>query len=170
MPGSLSHLTARFFDVLLARPLTSEELTEVEGWLPGDMYSVFCQQASADQRHSFHAATRVIDAGFEDEAVTAALMHDIGKRHSRLGVVGRTVASLLILAGLPMTERMRSYRDHGSLAADELADLGAPQLAIEYARHHHGSRPASIAADVWDVLVRADEPPNTRTLVASRIR
>lgn len=99
----------------------------------------------------------VVAAGFDDRVViTAALLHDIGKRHARLGIVGRSVASALILLGLPLTGRMAAYRDHGLAAARELADLGAPSLVIDFALHHHGRRPATIDDDTWDVLVAAD--------------
>lgn len=163
MSGSLSHLTRRFFDVLLARPLTVDEQSAVGVWLARDLEQVFFEQQDADQRHAYEAALSVVASAHNaPEVVAAALLHDVGKRHSRLGIVGRTVASLLILARLPLTERMKSYCDHGIIAAAELAELGAPSLAIDYALHHHGDRPASIEAPVWDVLQAADEPANAR--------
>jgi hypothetical protein len=90
--------------------------------------------------------------------VVAAVMHDSGKRHARLGILGRTIASLLIKAGAPLTPRMRLYRDHGLIAAKDLSALGAPGLAIDFALHHQGDRPASIPQHTWDMLVQADQP------------
>ena len=163
MPGSLGHLSRRFFDVLFARPLTVDERAAVGLWLERDLEQVFFEQQGADQRHAYEAALSVMAAMHDaSDVVAAALLHDVGKRHSRLGIIGRTVASLLILARLPLTQRMKSYRDHGIIAAAELAELGAPPLAIDYALHHHGDRPASIDAPAWDALLAADEPENAR--------
>lgn len=124
---------------------------------------MFFAQDDADQRHGYHAALSVIAAGVhEDEVIVAALLHDIGKRHARLGILGRSVASMLILSGLPLSERMRAYRDHGLVAARELAALGGHPLAIDFAMHHHGERPPTIDPRIWDVLVDADQPPKRR--------
>lgn len=101
----------------------------------------------------------MVAAGVRDSDVTmAALLHDVGKRHSGLGIVGRSVASVLILLGLPLTERMQAYRDHGMVAARELAGLAVPSLVVDFAIHHHGQRPPTIDAADWEVLVAADRP------------
>src|SRR5690606_1168183 len=78
------------------------------------------------------------------------------KRHSRLGPVGRVWTSVCIRLGLPLTARMRLYRDHGTLAAAELAD--EDRTVTEFARHHHGQRPVWFDADDWELLVAADRP------------
>lgn len=133
------------------------------GHLTERMLAVFRDQPVADQRHGLDAARSVMDAGYtEGDVVVAALMHDIGKRHSSLGLVGRSTASVMIILRLPMSTRMRAYRDHGELGADELSDLDAPRLAVDFARHHHGARPTSISGPVWDALVAADQPPKAR--------
>lgn len=102
-------------------------------------------------------------AGVETaDAVTAALLHDVGKRHSALGVPARVVASLMIKMRLPLPTRFRQYRDHGRIAADELESLGAPILAVAFARHHHESRPAEVEPRTWEILIRSDQPAKTR--------
>jgi putative nucleotidyltransferase with HDIG domain len=88
----------------------------------------------------------------------AALLHDIGKRHARLGLIGRSVASVLILLGLPLGQRMRTYRDHGMVAARELVGLSLPSLVVDFAMHHHGRRPPTIDPGIWDALIHADQP------------
>lgn len=122
------------------------------------MSAVFFAQGTADQRHGLHAASVVMGGGGAADTIVAALLHDIGKRNARLGVVGRSIASILILLRMPLTSRMRAYRDHGISGAAELARLGAPSLAVDFALHHHGRRPPTIPPDVWDLLVAADEP------------
>ncbi len=156
MPGSLGHLTGRFFDVLMARPLVSAERALVETWLTDELAEIFFDQPQYDQRHGYEAALVVLGSGLEDDALVAALMHDSGKRHSGLGILGRVTASLLIKLRLPLTGRMKLYRDHGVGAAAELAALGAPPLAIDYALHHHGERPSTIESETWGVLSDAD--------------
>jgi putative nucleotidyltransferase with HDIG domain len=159
LPGSPAHLVLRFFDVAFARPLDVAEHEAVTQWLAPEPAEVFFAQSDADQRHGFHAALSVLAAGLHDEDVLmAALLHDVGKRHTGLGIIGRSVASVLILLRLPLTERMRAYRDHGMVAARELAGLGVPSLVVDFAMHHHGGRPPTIDSAVWEVLVAADRP------------
>ena len=162
MPGSLSHLALRFFDVLTAKPLSASEVDTIESWLAPPLKELFLEQDNVDQRHGYQAAVNVIDQGFHSgDLVTAALMHDVGKRHAHLGILGRTAASLMILARIPLTKRFRAYRDHGSVAAGELAERGASPLAVDFALHHHRERPPSIDRRSWAALVAADQPPNT---------
>lgn len=161
MPGSLGHLTRRFFDVLLATPLDSAERAAIEGWLDRGQAWAFFSQSDPDQRHGFHAALVTISGGAELEVIRAALLHDVGKRHARLGVLARSFASMAIRLGLPLTTRWRLYRDHGEIAARELAGLGCQRLIVDFARHHHGERPPGIPSATWDLLQLADQPPKT---------
>ncbi|HJU50696.1 MAG TPA: hypothetical protein VJ815_00045, partial [Acidimicrobiia bacterium] len=73
------------------------------------------------------------------ELIRAALLHDLGKRHSGLGVFGRSVVTGLAKVGLRRLVdrkggRAHLYLRHGNLAADELADLGAEPLVVAFAR------------------------------------
>lgn len=170
MPGSPAHLFRRFFDVAAARPLNASEKGAVSHWLTSETAAVFFAQHVADQRHGYDAALTVIAGGIDDpRVVTAALLHDVGKSHARLGIIGRSVASVLILLRLPLSERLSTYRDHGLIGARELSALGAPSLAIDFALHHHGDRPATIDPMTWDLLVSADQPPKATSSLLSRI-
>jgi len=170
VPGSLSHLARRFFDVLLARPLDHAEATAVENWLDESESRLFFSQPEADQRHAYHAALVVLAAGnMGGTVLKAALLHDVGKRHARLGVVAMSLVSVLIRLGLPMSARGRQYRDHGEAAARELEELGCDDLIVAFARHHHDGRPPGFPEPVWDLLQRADEPPKTGESLRSRI-
>lgn len=162
MPGSLSHLTRRFFDVLRARPLLESEQELVGHWLSEREGSLFFAQSPVDQRHGYAAALTVIASGTDDLVVVrAGLLHDVGKRHARLGVIGRVLASLLILFHVPLRGRIASYRDHGEIAAEELEAIGAEPLVVDFARHHHRSRPGAIDVSTWNLLQKADQPPKT---------
>lgn len=170
MSGSPAHLIRRFFDVAGARPLTTSERAAVSNWLDDATAPIFFAQHHADQRHGYHAALTVVAAGAsEPDVIAAALLHDVGKRHARLGVLGRSLASVMIVLGLPLGRRMTAYRDHGLLGARELGVLGAPSLAIDFAMHHHRSRPPTIDPATWELLVRADQPPKTAPWLLSRI-
>ena len=161
MPGSLGHLTRRFFDVLFATPLDSSERAAIEGWLDSGQAWAFFSQSDPDQRHGYHAALVTIAAGADLDVIRAALLHDVGKRHARLGVLARSVASVAIRLGLPLTTRWRLYRDHGEVAATELAGLGCDGLIVDFARDHHGERPSGVPISTWDLLQLADQPPKT---------
>lgn len=164
MPGSPAHLVRRFFDVASARQLTDYEQAEVGEWVSGDLQTLFLAQDHADQRHGYEAARSVIELGrASPDVIEAALLHDIGKRHAGLGLVGRSAASVLIVLNLPLSARMSAYRDHGPVGSAELADAGAGSLAVDFALHHHDQRPESITRDVWETLVAADQPPKTRS-------
>lgn len=170
MPGGWGHLAARFFDVLLARPLTTEERREVTEMLDRQVArDAFFDQPVADQRHGYEAAVFVRSRKPDrPDLVRAALLHDIAKRHSRLGPVGRVWTSVCIRLGLPLTARMRLYRDHGTLAAAELAD--EDRTVTEFTRHHHGQRPEWFDADDWELLVAADRPVLSPPGLGSLIR
>jgi len=165
LPGSPVHLFARFFDYLTAPRLTILEHQTVEVWATPRECSLFFQQGRADQRHGYEAALTVMSRGMSGEVLRAALLHDVGKRHARLGAIGRSIASILIILGLPMMQRMNQYRDHGRIGAAELEAIDAPEVAVEFARAHHGERPQSIDQATWSALQDADAPPNARALV-----
>ena len=78
------------------------------------------------------------------------------KRHSGLGVFGRSCASGLFLLRLPARGRLRTYLDHGAIGARELEAAGAEPLVVAYAAHHQRKRPDEVPGDVWSVLVEAD--------------
>lgn len=120
------------------------------------MRVAFFEQSTADQRHGLDAARLAARHRVSSDVVTAALVHDIGKRHAQLGVIGRSVASVCGRLGLPAPARLGMYLDHPRLGADELAGFGASPLIVDFTRHHHGGRPSSIAENDWEVLVAAD--------------
>lgn len=156
MPGKWGHLTARFFDVVTSRPLDPGERQAVRRWIgDGPCLEAFFAQPVADQRHGYQAGLHVLARSPErKDLLRAAVLHDIGKRHARLGSLGRVVASVVLRLGLPLTPRLALYRDHGVLAAAEMS--GEADVVVEFARHHHSRRPASIPADEWAVLQAAD--------------
>jgi hypothetical protein len=118
---------------------------------------MFDAQPVIDQRHGLDAmqAVRRVVSDRRDLERTA-LLHDVGKRHSGLGVVGRVAATLVAKLRLPATGRFRLYLDHGPIAAGELQVAGAEPIVVEFARDHHGRRPPTIPAAEWAMLQHAD--------------
>lgn len=153
----LRHLVGRFFEVLGARPLSPREQTEAAALLTEGDRALFWAQPTADQRHGLDAARRVLAAApGRRELARAALLHDVGKRHARLGVIGRSLASALDVLRLPTRGRLGAYLDHGPAGAEDLGSAGAEELVVAFAQHHHGSRPAAINEEDWALLLAAD--------------
>ena len=144
-------------EVIFSRRLTPAEQAEVARYLVSPVErAIFWDQPSADQQHGLAAARSVV-AAYPDrmDMVRAALLHDIGKRHSRLGPVGRTWAVVCGAMGCP-SERAVAYLDHGKLGSDELAGVDAEPLVVAYALHHHGTCPDGVSPEDWTVLQTAD--------------
>lgn len=151
------HLARRFFGYLAARPLGPAEQQFVARYLDGPCAEMFWEQQPADQRHAVDVA-RQVDAALpgDDSAVRAALLHDVGKRSSRVGPVSRSIATVLDAAGFPITARMRSYRRHGVDGADDIAARDCDAFAVAFARFHPGPAPDDVDPARWQVLLDAD--------------
>ena len=153
------HLAERFFDVMTARRLSPREQDEVAGLIANQREAdAFWDQPREDQRHGL-ASARYVRSTHPDrtDLARAALLHDVGKRHAGLGIVGRSLAGAARTLGIETSGRLREYLLHGVRAADELAEAGADRLVVEFARHHHDSAPPpTIAPEDWSTLVAAD--------------
>ena len=151
------HLVSRFFGVMVGKPLGPRAQDEVNAILDPAAAALFWDQDAIDQRHAYAVAQRVRDrlAGDQD-AFAAALLHDVGKRHCDLGAVARSMATVADMMRLPMPADWRRYRDHGTLGARDLGEIGASPLAIAFAAGEPVA-PDGIEGDVWDVLRAADD-------------
>ena len=151
------HLVLRFFGHVSARPLSPEEQSYIHERLSPPCADLFWRQSFPDQRHALNVAQRVATRlPGDQEAIEAALLHDIGKWRPNLGPVSRSIATLLEYAHLPMTRRMWAYRDHGRRGAAELEEAGCGRLAIEFARLHPSAAPDGYDAERWQALGEAD--------------
>lgn len=150
----MPHLVRRFFGFLRARPLTPSEQDSVSEALTAPLASMFFRQRPEDQRHALDVASRV---GDRSDLVEAALLHDVGKSATDLGVVGRSAATLWSVTGLGMPTRWRRYLDHGRLGAAMLEDAGAGPVAVAFTRHHPGPPPPEVDPDDWRTLSEADD-------------
>ncbi|MBT8208013.1 MAG: HDIG domain-containing protein [Acidimicrobiia bacterium] len=159
-PQSLSdvkHLIARFFGHVLAKPPTTDEATIVNTFLSERERILWWRQSVGDQRHALLAAHHVLSQIPENRsAVRAALLHDLGKRHCRLGAIGRSLATVIGALGLPQRGRFQTYLDHGKLGAAELETLGAEPIVVDFARLHTEGMPPGVDEALWSVLFAAD--------------
>lgn len=155
--GGWRHLSGRFFEVARARPPSPREQSEIAALLRPEEVDLFWEQPAADLRHGLEAAREVLRrAPGRRDLARMALLHDVGKAEAALGAAGRAVASLLGVAGLPAPGRLGSYLRHEELGAARLAGAGAEAPVVEFARSHHGERPASIPPADWELLQAAD--------------
>ncbi len=152
-----AHLVKRFFAYLRARPLGPREQGEVEALLAPAERELFWSQNTADRRHGLETARRVLSVRPGDRlAARAGLLHDVGKRHARLGPVGRSLATLLRLAGFTPPGRLGTYVNHPSLGGEDLEAVGAEPLVVAFARHHPHRAPEGFDDALWEVLLAAD--------------
>ena len=137
--------------------LSPEEVEEIRGWLSPFEGESFFAQPVYDQRHGLEAARHVAgQQPLRRDLVRAALLHDIGKRQSGLGPIGRSFASAHTKLGGTAKGKWLSYLEHGHAGAVELDILGAEPIVVDFARHHHGERPDSIPEEDWTLLLGAD--------------
>jgi hypothetical protein len=156
-PGAPAHLVRRFFGSLRARRPGPADQAWIAGLLAGPEASLFWAQPPVDQRHGLEVARRAAGADAPRVVVAAALLHDVGKRHSATGTPARSLASVAALLHLPVRGRWQAYLDHGRLGALDLDAAGADPLIVAFARHHHLERPPAVPQEAWDTLSLADD-------------
>jgi putative nucleotidyltransferase with HDIG domain len=167
--GELPHLARRFVASVRARPPSDDDERWAVGWLSAAEAELWRSQAAVDRAHTIAVARRVLEAcggTGEDGApvprwqMAAALLHDVGKAEARLGVAGRTTATVLELVGVRRAPgRLGRYLHYTEVGAVRLAAVGADERVVAWAREHHRP-PARWSAVVPDgealVLAAAD--------------
>jgi hypothetical protein len=167
------HLARRFIGSIRARLLDEADLELVRrSLLPAELVC-WEQLGRADRAESVATARAVIQALGPDADprwLAAALLHDVGKASSKLGVVGRSGAT--VMATLSGSRRARGwtgavgrYVNHDELGSDRLRKAGARTEAVVWAAAHHrrelwpGTR---IPPEICEILATADGEPVRR--------
>lgn len=153
----LPHLVRRFVQVVRPDPLSPAEQAQVAGFLRPAERSLFWAQAPADQRHAYETMRRAALVTSDATVLRAALLHDVGKAGVRLGAIGRSIATVADVAGLPMSPRMRKYRRHGAVGAEMLEHAGSEPLAVAFAARHPDPDPGECDPAHWRTLLDADD-------------
>lgn len=142
----------------MARRLNPAEQDEVARWLRPGEASIYWAQQKADQRHGLVTARKLAAHAPDDlELIRAGLLHDVGKSGVRISAVGRSLATLGDLAGMPLPARYRTYRDHGPIGGAALAELAAEPLTVAFASGHPGGPPPDVDPSRWQLLLEADD-------------
>jgi hypothetical protein len=167
----LVHLSRRFVGALSPKALPDAERAWAAAVLGPVVYAQWSRMPNHDQRHALGVARGVevqlagtAHAG-DDRWTAAALLHDIGKLDSRLGVYGRVVATVSgAVAGRDMadawsaksgfTRRVGLYLRHPELGADRIRLAGGPEEAARWAAAHH-TPDAWARTGIPDVVVLA---------------
>lgn len=104
------HLMRRFVGSLSRTSPDKCDIVWVYESLLASEFDLWSRMAAHDQRHSIEVARRFIDLCPEAsrDHIAAALLHDIGKVESHLGVLGRVVATIVGSRG----KKFRVYHDH----------------------------------------------------------
>jgi hypothetical protein len=170
------HLVRRFVRALRPGPPRAEDVAWVEEILePGEL-ALWRELPSHDRRYSIrvanHVETRLAGTEYAGQLrwLAAALLHDVGKLDSGLGVLGRTVATILgatvgrarvdrWTAATGLRRRVARYLRHDERGAERIRLAGGRDEAAHWAlAHHHRDRwPASgVPIPVAEALEAAD--------------
>jgi hypothetical protein len=117
------HLARRFFTSLSTRAPAAKDIAWVNKELLTNEFALWSRMKSHDQRHSIEVARRFTEMhpAFTRDHVAAALLHDIGKAESDLGVLGRVIATVVG----PVGTRFRLYHDHESIGLNLCREAGS---------------------------------------------
>ena len=117
------HLVRRFFTSLSTRPPETKDIAWVNEQLLESEFELWCRMKPHDQRQSIEVARRFIELHptFSRDEVAAALLHDIGKVHSELGVMGRVVATIV---GQKST-KFQEYHNHEVIGLNLCREAGS---------------------------------------------
>jgi hypothetical protein len=170
------HLVRRFVRALWPGPPRARDVAWVEGILePGEL-ALWRELPRHDRRYSIRVAKdvegRLAGAAYAGQSrwLAVALLHDVGKLDAGLGVVGRSVATVMgAAAGRARVDRWTSstgfrrrvgaYLHHDERGAERIRAAGGRDEAARWALvHHHRDRwPASgVPVPVAEALEAAD--------------
>jgi hypothetical protein len=186
------HLARRFVGALRPGGPSEADRAWVEGVLEPEEYALWARQPGQDRRHTVEVA-RGVEAALaggpyagDPRWPACALLHDIGKLASGLGVLNRVVATLAErvtggavgargMGGVPPTtaagaakeheehrglrRRISLYLRHPEVGADMIRLAGGrPEVAHWAAAHHDRARldPILVPGPVVAALVAAD--------------
>jgi hypothetical protein len=165
---AVTHLARRFVRALWPGRPRVRDVAWVESVLSPDELALWRRLPAHDRRYSIRVARHVerllVATPFGDDPrwPAVALLHDVGKLDSDLGVVRRalaTVAGALVPRTRQSPGRFGRYLRHDQIGAELLRAAGARDEAARWAAaHHHRNRweATGIPAPVASALDAAD--------------
>lgn len=170
------HLGRRFVRALSPRPPRDRDVAWVSGILEPAELGLWRSLPSHDRRYTIRVAKDVearlagTEYAGQPRWLAAALLHDVGKLDAGLGVVGRSVATVMgAVAGHARVDRWAQtsgfrrraawYLHHDERGADRIRAAGGRDEAARWAWAHHqrGRWPASgVPITVAEALEAAD--------------
>ena len=124
-----THLVKRFVGSLSRREPEEADLVWVEGHLLPGEYVIWSAMVAHDRRHSIAVARRFCASrgspASRDE-IAAALLHDVGKSASGLGVMSRVLATLVGPRGRKFSE----YHRHELIGCRMCAESGSSETTL----------------------------------------
>jgi hypothetical protein len=170
------HLGRRFVRALWPGPPREREVAWVAGILDPAELELWSTLPNHDRRYTIRVA-KLVEAGLADTEyagqprwLAAALLHDVGKLDAGLGVVGRSVATVMGAVAGParvdrwartsgFRRRAARYLRHDERGADRIRAAGGRDEAAcwAWAHHHRGRWQASgVPIAVAEALEAAD--------------
>ena len=169
------HLAGRFFGALRPGGPSAADRAWVETVLEPGEYTLWARQPGHDRRHSAEVARRVEAAlaggphSGDHRWPACALLHDIGKLASGLGISARVLATVVDRAAggavadweehRGLRRRIALYLRHPELGADMIQMAGGRAEVAHWAGAHHDRArldPMLLPAPVVAALVAAD--------------
>jgi len=146
------HLARRFFTSLSKKPPATKDIAWVNEKLLANEFKLWNRLKPHDQRHSIEVALRFTDVhpAFTRDEVAAALLHDIGKVESALGVMGRVMATVVG----PRGTKFREYHNHELIGLNLCREAGS---TAETRRLLDWSTPESRNDSIVNLLRQADQ-------------
>ena len=162
MTPSPAHLVRRFVGMLVPGGPSLEGEAFAVAVLSEAELVLWRRMSGPDRRHAVGVAKRVeaaLGADATPPILAAALLHDVGKVESGLGVFGRVVATAAGMAGRrELTPRVARYLRHSELGGDLLELARSDPLTVAWAREHHlPPEQWTVPAAVGTALKAADD-------------
>lgn len=127
------HLAKRFVGALSRREPADEDVAWVREQLTTGEFEIWSAMVAHDRRHSVEVARRFCalrGAWASRDEIAAALLHDVGKSASGLGVMSRVLATLVG----PRGRKFSDYHRHESIGAAMCADAGSSESTLAILR------------------------------------
>jgi hypothetical protein len=170
------HLARRFARALGPGAPRADDVAWVEGILEPNELALWRELPKHDRRYTIRVArlveARLVGTDYAEQPqwLAAALLHDVGKLDARLGVAGRSVATVMgavsSLARVDRWAHTRGFRrrvawylHHDERGAERIRAAGGRDEAARWARahHHRDLWPASgVPIPVAEALEAAD--------------